>query len=498
MPAHTDDGSLQPILGDVHGREDGAVHDDPQRDLTQPGAASLTRPQGVVPPDVPEFVTPGERSFRVLAVAGATAAAVLGGFLIWAGSGDDDTNSEEDRATADQSMSVGDPGKDAAGAKPDCAMLERLTGRWKFTTEVLGAPELAQLGMHGYYELEIAADGCSAEATLVKKGYSGKRYKDKGVQRATVPLEFGDDAMGRGFGATFALRDERNRGSDQEFRFSVHEDRLVGTYRHRSDEETSSLLSGFLEGVRPDSDQRPDPTLKTQPCAARCATACAAPMRADAAVPADAVDTCRSACRADDEEPVACGDASELPQEFRVPIFGPDKKVETICQELGLTCEIDPRIDQARTRDLKEKRLHGGWRQAHFLWAREGEADDGGPAGVRLALLADKRWFLTGPLLPPSEQAELELARIYARRLGEGGGRRYIVGEVSQRVGEGTTGSFFACRLDDGAPHCVVVPMPSEVADGETVRVTPLPGHTLLVEAPAEVSGSVGPGVYSW
>ena len=422
---------------------------------------------------------------------------VLAGAVWWVMS---QSASSQDEASSDEVLAeVAGAGSLDTEDTSDCQRLEALTGTWRFRTEVIGAGELAPLGMHGFYELEVTMQGCTAHAEVTKKGYTGRRYKKPRFQHGTAELSPRDDALGRGWGAVFDLRDPKGRGARQEFVFAVHRSRLVGTWRQRGERWDTSGRSGFLEGHK-DLSKRPSTSLAHQPCTVRCALACDAAGR-DSEVPIDALDGCRSACRADESEPAVCGDAIDLPAQYRVQSLGPRPTLKAHCRELSggaedFRCEPDFRIGGVRVGDLQGRKIAGDWAEAHLAFTDATESEG---TAVRLAGRTSQGWFLTTPLIELPQGDEVTRAKIYSRSLGEDGGRRYVIGEIHVSGKHGPSAAFLACRTEDDRPRCVSIPIANSGAEQDHLLVTPLPGHALSISAPSTQAGSsLSTGLYRW
>jgi hypothetical protein len=187
-----------------------------------------------------------------------------------------------------------------AAVRAACDALAQLAGAWVFATEVTGARSEDQVGIQGYYELEVDYDAetCSASARVTKTGFTGRYFSERRMQHASAPLRAGEGASVFGYGAKFELRDHWGRGPDQEFIFSADRDRLVGTWRQRGERWEKSGLYGFLDGRREADPRKIRPRIDDQPCLVRCAVVSDAALDEEAPS-GEELELCQSECSED-------------------------------------------------------------------------------------------------------------------------------------------------------------------------------------------------------
>lgn len=230
-------------------------------------SSTTTLPPGV-PTSVPaSFSQPlerpaGRRSPLVLLLALAVVGAAVGvGVYISL----DGPASESETKLAPVEVQV--------GGVSSCEQLAALTGSWVFTTATTGARRKERLGVRGFYQVQITADGCTAQASIAKTGRTDRTVFEEGkIPRAEAELAQGEGFEGYGWAATFVLRNEDGQGIDTRFVFARDGDRLVGNWRQLGERWTSSGLYGVLEGRRDGDPVAILPERSTQPCAVRCAT----------------------------------------------------------------------------------------------------------------------------------------------------------------------------------------------------------------------------------
>lgn len=154
-----------------------------------------------------------------------------------------------------------------------CERLEALAGSWVFSTATTGARRKERLGMRGFYELDIAVDGCTATASMAKTGRTDRKvFDDHKIPRAEATLVQGQGAEAYGWTGPFELRNEDGQGIDTQFVLAIDGERMVGSWRQLGERWESSGLYGVLEGRREGDPIEIRPTRSEQPCTVRCAT----------------------------------------------------------------------------------------------------------------------------------------------------------------------------------------------------------------------------------
>ena len=436
-----------------------------EADAALPDTNAITPPsmQAPVPvePDEPEAPKSGSKLGLVVGVgAVALLAAGVAVFVLRQTDEEAEPVAEASEPAADAPSPEPPPSEVKPAAlepRDGCEQLEPLAGKWEFTSEVVTSSNPAQLGMRGFYRLDVEVDGCAATAEVTKFGYTGRWYKEKQVQHGSGTLE---PAPHFGFGGTFDLRSEFGRGGKQELVFSVEGNRLIGMY-------AAGPRAGFLEGAR-DPGRRLLPALRKQPCISRCAMACNLPHREPTEATRAALQRCETTCAAGD--PPTCGDTTPLPTTFLPGIGGPEVSLSAACQTVGASdgCRMNVRAGERLASSLRK--LEGDWRGAQ-LGAAHGS--------IYLGLRTAAGWYAAGPVLGSEE---LTASQLLVRDLSSP--RRYIVSRVAAATGEATA----VCRLADDKPQCAVLPAGPSV-------VHPLARGTIALTGPV---GDLEPGIYTW
>lgn len=354
---------------------------------------------------------------------------------------------------------------------PACASLHALEGHWTFTTEVTASRVVQSSGLNGFYTIDVSLDGCTATAALTKTGHTGRTYTDVRVQRGSTTLEL-DQELARG---TFSLESDLGVQRVMEFSFRADGDTLSGTYRQRGARWNDAGLSGFLVGAR--GDTAPERLfVPEQPCSVRCSLACGSAIRDDLA--SESLRACVERCDADPSAAARCGDAQPLPAEYNLPLQGPDTLAK-LCKQIG-GCAKKIGTAHPKPPTLGADRLPTGWQEVTMLRARK-------EGGVRLALHGAAGWWLSAPVFDLPTGTRVGKLRLYARRLSEDAGHKYVLGLARPGASDSGSEAYIACHLDD-APTCIRV----DRKRGSLVNA--LPERTLAIEdAAAEAAG-----VFHW
>jgi hypothetical protein len=362
-----------------------------------------------------------------------------------------------------------------------CAQLAALAGEWTFHTEVVASRVLSSSGLTGFYELHIdpPADDCRATARIVKTGYTARHYPEAQQRRAEAQLTAGTGLSAHGVIATFELRSQGGDGVDVEFVFAAAGERLSGTYRQRGPRWATTGLSGFLEGARA-GDVPNSPLLADQSCAVRCAVVCDVAHRDDLAP--TTLDACVSGCDEATLSIPTCPDAIDLPATQTMSLRGP-ASLDELCKPWG-GCRKKVEVGSERAPVLGAKRFDGGITGARFV-----QPKGAGPA--HLAIRTEAGWYVSAAL-GGEDGEDLQMAKLYGRHLGEGQGRRWLMGLLGTG-GARPTETFVACRVDGDAPRCI------QIAKDRSSYVSLLPGALVSVGArEGDAAGALPPGVYRW
>ena len=415
--------------------------------------------EGAVPRRFPIGVVLGA---LVLLVGGSVAAGVMMG-------GNDDQAAAE---SADAAGSAGE-GQAAARAGEDgddgnaidrCEGIDALQGSWVFATQVTGARVKSKLDIRGYYAIDIEVDGCTAQASLSKTGYTGSTFPERHVQKATATLQPGTGPFAGTFEATFELRDTVNRGVDLQLGFAVRDGKLMALSRERGSRWDKTGLYGVGLGVREGDVTELVPTVAELPCESRCTMTCDGLRREQLAD--EAMSACVASCEGGEALP-ACGDRKPPDAELALELQGPRDTLDELCAPLA--CELSPRLEKRRPRAVKPDDGVVGVDEAHLV--RKGD-----PGGLHVALRTEAGWFLSAEILAldgKERDKAISRARVGATTLGSGQSADTVVGTF---VDEERGAHVFACRLESGRPVCVLA---RGLADLD--RAAPLPGQTFAV-----------------
>ncbi len=447
----------------------------PEQDWSEPGDVASAHVDETDPGLSVDHLTPKRGPW--LAVVGLVAVVGIGSaayLMRGDGAEPEDTSTPASAAPEPPAPAANAP-EDESDVSPrtdGCPDLEALAGHWSFSTEVTGSRVVQSSGLNGFYEVDVELDGCTATAALTKTGYTARRFTDARLQRASTTLAPGTGARNGMWVGSFDLESSVGPHGILEFAFTAEGESLSGIYRQRGARWRDAGLSGFLRGNRTGDVPR-DPVAPNQPCAVRCNLACGSDARD---VAPEAVDRCAQTCAADPSAAARCGDAIPVPDDFTLALHGPKRLVKH-CKSIGGCAK---RISKGQSDQSITDRLPDGWTEAKYVRGKK-------EGGVRLALRGAGGWWLSDPVFDVRRGTRLGTLRLYARQLGEGETRRYLLGLARAGTHDEAPEAFVACRLSD-APTCVRVPKNR----GELVSA--LPEGNLAV-APRES----GPhGMFSW
>ena len=366
----------------------------------------------------------------------------------------------------------------ATDLSADACALAELSGEWNFTTQVTAARSAKKLDIQGHYtaKIEVEIAGCTAQASLSKTGFTGSKFPERAIQRASRSIVRGEGAFAFGFGGRFSLRDARAKGIDQQFFFTVRDDQLVGVWRQRGSEWDRNGLHGILIGTRATPSANLTPRMAKLPCGARCAITCDALARDDADATTGMAE-CTAACEETDDATPVCGTRQPTSDALVLPLTGPQPRLRTLCRKMK--CELDPKLKRGRAASVSDNEapIHG----AHLVHSTgKGEGRKG---GLRVALQTAAGWYLSAPIAKlPRKGGRKEVGGVHlvATGLGAGDARDTVVGQFEF----GHRASFFACRQEASEPVCIVarnLPGSRDVAvvPGQTVTLRGPDGSTL-------------------